>query len=61
MLISTGGLALVADRLELCAIFVGGAAGAGARTALSELAPAHPGHWPWVTWDSSGWRSAPQS
>jgi CrcB protein len=37
------------DRRELAAIFVGGAIGACARTALIELAPTHPGHWPWVT------------
>jgi fluoride exporter len=37
------------DRRELGAIFVGGAIGAGVRTALVQLAPARPGHWPWVT------------
>jgi CrcB protein len=34
---------------ELGAIFAGGALGAGIRTALVELAPGHPGPWPWVT------------
>jgi CrcB protein len=38
-----------ADRRELAAIFVGGAAGAGVRTALVHLAPSEPGQWPWVT------------
>jgi CrcB protein len=33
----------------LTAIFLGGALGAGARTGLSELFPAHAGHWPWAT------------
>jgi CrcB protein len=37
------------DRRELAAIFVGGAIGSAARTGLSELAPTHTGHWPWVT------------
>jgi CrcB protein len=31
------------------AIFAGGAIGAGLRTGLSQLAPAHPGQWPWAT------------
>jgi fluoride exporter len=38
-----------ADRRELAAIFLGGAVGASARTALVEAAPTAPGHWPWVT------------
>lgn len=38
-----------ADRRELVAIFVGGALGGGLRTWLSDLAPAHQGQWPWVT------------
>jgi CrcB protein len=33
----------------LLAIFAGGCAGALARTGLLELAPTHPGRWPWVT------------
>ena len=37
------------DRRELAAIFVGGAAGSGARTGLAELAPTHAGQWPWTT------------
>jgi fluoride exporter len=37
------------DRRELVAIFAGGAVGAGARTGLVDLAPIHPGQWPWVT------------
>jgi CrcB protein len=37
------------DRRELAAIFVGGALGSALRTGLSELAPTHTGHWPWVT------------
>ena len=37
------------DRRELLAILVGGGLGGGIRTGLSELAPTHPGHWPWVT------------
>lgn len=37
------------DRWELAAIFAGGAVGSAVRTGLSELAPTHTGHWPWVT------------
>ena len=37
------------DRWELAAIFAGGAVGSAVRTGLSELAPTHAGHWPWVT------------
>jgi CrcB protein len=37
------------DRRELAAIFAGGALGSAMRTALSELAPTHAGHWPWAT------------
>lgn len=37
------------DRRELAAIFVGGALGSALRTGVSELAPTHTGHWPWVT------------
>jgi CrcB protein len=37
------------DRRELAAIFAGGAIGGGLRTGLSQLAPAHAGHWPWAT------------
>lgn len=37
------------DRRALAAIFAGGALGAALRTGLSELAPTHTGHWPWVT------------
>ena len=37
------------DRRALLAIFVGGALGAGVRTGFSELAPTHPGQWPWAT------------
>jgi CrcB protein len=33
----------------LLAIFAGGCAGALARAGLLELAPTHPGRWPWVT------------
>ncbi len=40
---------LDADRRELAAIFLGGALGAALRTGLEELAPVHPGQWPWVT------------
>jgi|ERR1700689_1175233 len=36
------------DRLELCAIAAGGAAGALARTGLSKAFPAAPGSWPWT-------------
>jgi CrcB protein len=38
-----------ADRRELLAIFAGGAIGGGLRTWLSNTAPVHPGHWPWIT------------
>jgi CrcB protein len=38
-----------ADRRELAAIFAGGAIGSVLRTGAVELAPAHPGQWPWVT------------
>ena len=38
-----------ADRRELAAVFVGGAVGAGLRTALVEIAGTRAGHWPWVT------------
>jgi CrcB protein len=31
------------------AVFAGGALGALARVGLVDLAPARPGHWPWVT------------
>lgn len=37
------------DIRELGAIFAGGAIGAGVRTGLAELAPAHAGSWPWTT------------
>jgi CrcB protein len=37
------------DRRELGAMFAGGALGAGIRTGLVELAPPHPGSWPWTT------------
>ena len=37
------------DRWELAAIFAGGAVGSAVRTGLTELAPTHTGHWPWVT------------
>jgi fluoride exporter len=37
------------DRREVAAIFVGGMAGALARTGLAEAFPPDPGHWPWVT------------
>ncbi|HEX8975769.1 MAG TPA: fluoride efflux transporter CrcB [Solirubrobacteraceae bacterium] len=37
------------DRRLLVAIFAGGAIGAGLRTGLSQLAPPHPGQWPWAT------------
>ncbi len=37
------------DRRELAAIFIGGAIGSAARTGLEEIAPAHAGQWPWVT------------
>jgi CrcB protein len=37
------------DYREYCAIFAGGAIGAGARTGLEQLAPVQPGHWPWTT------------
>jgi CrcB protein len=40
---------MTADRRELAAIFLGGAIGASARTALVEAAPGTAGHWPWVT------------
>jgi CrcB protein len=40
---------LPGDRRELVAIYVGGALGGALRTGLSELAPTHPGHWPWAT------------
>jgi fluoride exporter len=40
---------LQADRRELVAIFAGGAVGGAARTGLVQLAPPHPGAWPWVT------------
>jgi CrcB protein len=33
----------------LLAVFAGGCAGALARAGLIELAPTHPGHWPWIT------------
>jgi CrcB protein len=33
----------------LLVVFAGGCAGALARAGLIELAPADPGHWPWVT------------
>ncbi len=37
------------DYREYCAIFAGGAIGSGMRTGLEELAPIHPGSWPWTT------------
>jgi fluoride exporter len=37
------------DRLELCAIAIGGAVGALGRVGLSKAFPAAPGSWPWVT------------
>jgi CrcB protein len=37
------------DARELGAIFAGGALGAAVRTGLVEIAPTHPGDWPWVT------------
>ncbi len=37
------------DRLELGAIFAGGAAGALARVALTRAFPVAPGGWPWIT------------
>ncbi|HJP76400.1 MAG TPA: fluoride efflux transporter CrcB [Pseudonocardiaceae bacterium] len=37
------------DRRELAAIFVGGAAGTGARALLSVAIPASPVSWPWPT------------
>jgi CrcB protein len=37
------------DRFELLAVFAGGCLGALARAALAELAPHHPGQWPWAT------------
>ncbi len=37
------------DHRELGAIFVGGAVGSAARTGLVQLAPTHPGSWPWTT------------
>jgi CrcB protein len=37
------------DRLELCAIAIGGAAGALGRVGLGKAFPAAPGSWPWVT------------
>ena len=40
---------MTADRRELLAIFAGGAIGAGLRTGLVELAGAHAGRWPWLT------------
>jgi CrcB protein len=40
---------ITSDRRELAAIFLGGALGAAVRTWLSEQAPTHVGHWPWVT------------
>jgi CrcB protein len=39
----------MSDRRELAAIFVGGAAGGALRTWLTQLAPTHTGHWPWIT------------
>lgn len=40
---------MTVDRREVAAIFAGGAVGAAARTGLTDLAPTHTGHWPWVT------------
>jgi CrcB protein len=40
---------LAGDRRELAAIYVGGALGGALRTGLSQLAPTHTGHWPWLT------------
>jgi fluoride exporter len=40
---------VASDRRALAAIFAGGAVGAAIRTGLSDLAPTHTGHWPWVT------------
>jgi CrcB protein len=37
------------DRLELCAIAIGGAVGALGRVELGKAFPAAPGSWPWVT------------
>lgn len=37
------------DRLELCAIALGGAVGALARVGLSQAFPPTAGSWPWVT------------
>ncbi len=44
-----GARTLQADGRELAAIFAGGAVGGAARTGLVQLAPPHPGTWPWVT------------
>jgi CrcB protein len=41
------------DRRELVAIFAGGAVGGATRTLLEDLAPAHPGHWPWITFGAN--------
>jgi CrcB protein len=40
---------LLAYRRELIAVFLGGCAGALARTGLIEAFPVDPGHWPWAT------------
>jgi CrcB protein len=34
---------------RLAAVFAGGMVGAAIRTGLVELAPTHPGRWPWTT------------
>jgi fluoride exporter len=39
----------ISDRRALIAIFAGGALGGALRTGLEQLAPAHAGDWPWVT------------
>ena len=44
---------MTVDRRELAAIFAGGALGAAIRTGLTDLAPTHTGHWPWVTFSAN--------
>ena len=45
--------AAVSDRRAVIAIFAGGALGGELRSALEQLAPAHAGSWPWVTFSAN--------
>jgi fluoride exporter len=44
---------LRSDRRELAAVVAGGALGGATRTWLADIAPAHGGSWPWVTFGAN--------